>query len=520
MRLRLLAAPLAVVAAVAAVGCPDSSEEGGTAATDTTCPATPCGATQTCLGSKCYEAACSSGPCPTGKGCVGDVCVFPACEAVTCGAGEVCARGACYAKDCPGQPCGGGEVCDQGACLEDLCAGVSCASGVCSHGLCDGGGGDVDGGAGSNDGGQGACDLHGWRGETSLTLTKACSPYTFDGQIALRDGAVLTIEPGVEVRFSAGGYLSVGGYGTGKLVAQGTEAEPIVFTSSQPDAAAGSWGGLFFQDETLSGTVLSHVEIRNGGELGLDGPDACLTIWVKLAGRVSVDHTKFSSCRTAGVKAIWADFAFQSFTGNTFEDCESGMTLDANTFGSVQGAQTYLGSTTRNRVTGGSIDRSVTWPAQPVPYELEGTLEIQGLMEQNNPVLTLEPGTVVRAPSDAGIEIGYFEAGGLVAVGTEQKPIVFESSQPGATPGSWAGIVFWEHMMSLSKLDHVVIRHAGQPTSIHEGGVTCIYAKALVMPITNSLFEQNMQTDISLCQCPGVTESGNTFKSGGVKQGC
>jgi hypothetical protein len=63
--------------------------------------------------------------------------------------------------------------------------------------------------------------------------------------------ATLTIEPGVTLRFKKGGVFHVEvGVGpnpaTGALIAVGTLANPIVFTSAESSPAAGDWLGIYF----------------------------------------------------------------------------------------------------------------------------------------------------------------------------------------------------------------------------------------------------------------------------------
>lgn len=77
----------------------------------------------------------------------------------------------------------------------------------------------------------------------------------------------LTIEPGVEVRFDD--YLQIGFFNLGladqpgKLLALGTAANPIVFTSSKVAPAAGDWPGIFLMN--AAGSRLEHVEIKFAG---------------------------------------------------------------------------------------------------------------------------------------------------------------------------------------------------------------------------------------------------------------
>lgn len=92
---------------------------------------------------------------------------------------------------------------------------------------------------------------------SNTTWTLANSPYVVTGSITVASPAVLTIEPGVIVKFDTSTGLSVADGAT--LTAEGTSSAPIVFTSYKDDVggddngdgtattpAAGDWGNLVY----------------------------------------------------------------------------------------------------------------------------------------------------------------------------------------------------------------------------------------------------------------------------------
>lgn len=79
---------------------------------------------------------------------------------------------------------------------------------------------------------------------SDLTLQSGIE-YTLTGALFVKSGATLTIDAGVTVKALAGGtdvYIIV--ERGGRIVADGTAASPITFTSSATTPAAGDWGGL------------------------------------------------------------------------------------------------------------------------------------------------------------------------------------------------------------------------------------------------------------------------------------
>ncbi len=156
-----------------------------------------------------------------------------------------------------------------------------------------------------------------------------------DGNPAL---ATLTIDPGVEIRFySAGsniGGLFVGTSGspvaTGRLVAAGTAAAPILFTGAGGAPVAGSWEGITFFGALAAGNVLDHVQIDaagdNGGDAGFGCPPAAfpetsgaLKIFSP-PGSSFLTHSTISRSSTHGVFRAWTGAQVDFMTGNTFDD--------------------------------------------------------------------------------------------------------------------------------------------------------------------------------------------------------
>lgn len=92
--------------------------------------------------------------------------------------------------------------------------------------------------------------------------------------------ATLVIEPGVELRFKAGGFLMVHQFGPpeptgGALVAQGTLAKPILFTSAEPTPSAGDWLGLWLTKKAHPTTIIDHARVEYAGGVTITGSSSC-----------------------------------------------------------------------------------------------------------------------------------------------------------------------------------------------------------------------------------------------------
>lgn len=107
--------------------------------------------------------------------------------------------------------------------------------------------------------------------QASETWKKQSCAYYIDGTmyIGSSSGSELIIEAGSKIYFTQGSQLEIGSSSStyGKLVAQGTSEERIIFTSSAPvgSASKGDWDVLFFESGTSAGTIIDNCDISYGG---------------------------------------------------------------------------------------------------------------------------------------------------------------------------------------------------------------------------------------------------------------
>lgn len=92
------------------------------------------------------------------------------------------------------------------------------------------------------------------------TWTLASSPYLVTGDIFVDEGATLTIEPGVIVKF--GGYISI--FVNGSLYAVGTDTDRIKFTSNKPSPEIGDWNTVKFQGARNKTFIMKYTVIEYG----------------------------------------------------------------------------------------------------------------------------------------------------------------------------------------------------------------------------------------------------------------
>ncbi|PIR57354.1 MAG: hypothetical protein COU72_01370, partial [Parcubacteria group bacterium CG10_big_fil_rev_8_21_14_0_10_41_35] len=329
------------------------------------------------------------------------------------------------------------------------------------------------------------------------------SPYVISDHALLDVNATLTIEPGVVIKFIPNHYLrryngikvSVGG----KIIAQGTEENPIIFTSYYDDeyggdtngdgnaslASAGDWRGIIFDADE---SELSHVKILYAANIY----ESYGAIEAKNGSSLSVSNSVIQYCKGSCIRlneptsarffdsiiSDSADFGVYStvsgsapsFSGITIQNCASGIaTLSAgNTV--VFSNMSLLGNKNIINFTGSVISLDSVWPKiGDSAYILRNDIEIS-----SDATLTIEPGVVVKGEygeyPDSRLEI----YGRLIARGTGDNPIIFTSFSDDSVAGDsnadagatspdqddWGGLYFENSSGSI--LENVVARYGGR----------------------------------------------------------
>lgn len=126
---------------------------------------------------------------------------------------------------------------------------------------------------------------------TNLTLD-AASTYKLTGPTVVEDGATLTIPAGMVIEAAATGadvYLAIAQ--GGKIMAEGTSSQPIIFTSDANTPNAGDWGGLILLGKapvnSITGNATATSEIGNlpyGGSIANDNSGTLRYVRVEYSG--------------------------------------------------------------------------------------------------------------------------------------------------------------------------------------------------------------------------------------------
>ena len=102
-----------------------------------------------------------------------------------------------------------------------------------------------------------------------ITWKKQSCAYCLSGSTYLgsTSGTTLNIEAGTNIKFNSDASLYIGyTSGTyGRLIAEGTSTEAITFTSAAPSPSKGNWGQIYFDEGTMTGTIMDYCNISYGG---------------------------------------------------------------------------------------------------------------------------------------------------------------------------------------------------------------------------------------------------------------
>lgn len=153
---------------------------------------------------------------------------------------------------------------------------------------------------------------------SSETWSLSNSPYMIVGSVRVQNNAVLTIQPGVVVKFKAGTALTIQ---QGTLIARGTATNPITFTADSTLPQPGHWGYILFNAESVDasfdtggnytgGSILQYATVEYAGK---DDNGA-----VRMEDAAPfIDHNTIRRNMAVGVKGIRTTVRI---TNNTFNN--------------------------------------------------------------------------------------------------------------------------------------------------------------------------------------------------------
>lgn len=266
----------------------------------------------------------------------------------------------------------------------------------------------------------------------------------------LNINAVLTIEPGVllEVQENVLVYVS----SSGTLIAEGTQADSIKFTSSNVEGQL-HWKGILVRSST-SQNSMKFVEIAYAGneEHDLAGYNFRAGVAVDENGKLSVQNSAFKNNLGYGL-FVDEEGELHNSSENHYEANEYAAAAPAREIDDFDSNSSFAGNTEADVVILSSTypsDKESTWNALSggASYNVVGNLTIDG-------VLTIDEGTSFAMNENVMWTID----GVLKAQGTQSQNVEFTTAFPNS-PLYWKGLHF-RSSDSRNALDYTSLSYAG-----------------------------------------------------------
>ncbi|MBI5149746.1 MAG: right-handed parallel beta-helix repeat-containing protein [Candidatus Omnitrophica bacterium] len=377
----------------------------------------------------------------------------------------------------------------------------------------------------------------------NTTWTLANSPYRIVNDVTVNAGVTLTIEAGVEVRFT--GFFKI--EGNGIINAQGTAGNPVSFVSEKSFPAKGDWNYISLRNGS---SVLNYVRIEHADrgvyvpypsvspliqnsliqnnnrgiyfELTTDPRVLANTITNNTDGIYAFCNV-YTGCRaTINDNGIYGNSSHNLYEQSDGDSSYEWLNARNNWWGSADPAvimasiYDFLDDNTRAAVDFtpfldgpggapdhsfdtriyGNIQGSLTLTSASSPYYLLGNL-IVGTGE----TLTVEPGVTVKAEGNHLITIN----GKLAAQGTAGNLIEFTSNQPVPVAGDWKGIFMADASDDTSGISYARVKYANRGVELRHANTTVTHDQFLnniaglyifgtnTSVITDNVFDNNSQ---------------------------
>jgi hypothetical protein len=214
------------------------------------------------------------------------------------------------------------------------------------------------------------------------------------------EAAVVTFAPGLDLRFDNDGYVNVGYYDPGVLVAVGSADRPIRFTSYEA-RGPGAWRGVNLYKHASA--TFAHVVFEHGARYVDRG-----VLYANSEAELSLREVTFRDNRS-GVVLYRDDIRLREFEGVRYVRTPRPLKIDPEVFGALGGDNDFGGE--RVLLDEGIIERDTTWRDPGVDVEARGPIAVDGA------TLRIDGGFNLVVRDGFGLEVGKQASAGLEVLG-------------------------------------------------------------------------------------------------------
>lgn len=303
----------------------------------------------------------------------------------------------------------------------------------------------------------------------------------------------LKIEPGVVIEFEnhAGFYVNLD---SEVFEIKGTAADPVILTGTSKQK--GYWRGLFFTEAHNPNNIIEHTIIEHAGSEDLTSTSPIYEGSLALRGvsgtppqALTLNHVEIRNGGSVGLdfhgirKNATVSTSNLVITGN--EDVPVKVSAEMahifdNSSSYIGNASDFFNITTSNYEL---EDQTVAWQKLDVPYLIDGRVHLK-----KDAHLTIEEGVEMQLKSDAYLQVApllppYNTS--LQILGTAESPVYLK-----AHTDTWGGI-YYSHTQEDNVIDYAVIEYArGEyPVgNLENSGAVYMHADP-ALTITNTTFQ-------------------------------
>ena len=355
----------------------------------------------------------------------------------------------------------------------------------------------------------------------SYTLPDEGLPYYFSYSLNVNNGAVLTLAPGVDIKFGQYGKLSFNNWAA--LVANGSDEYPITFSSLNTN----TWKGINFE-ANCSGT-LSYCSLSGCGYPEYGYPEPSLSAYGAAnlnisestinggttygiyisgssAGNINLTNVNIQNCPWTGLYILNNQVTL-NYSGLAISYCGIPIKIPASLIDYLD-EQPNFTNNNDNRIyihSNGYLNHNTTIRNWGYPYICED-IDIN----VNYVSLTINAGCTFQM----GYTRGFYCDGNIYVNGTESQPVLFtrypDSSQ------NWRGFVLnsnitahfnyclLEHCGSSNQYNHIQEAfkiYRSNEVIIENTQITDVYCRAIYIEGCDSSLDHLMLTNVSVSGC-------------------